>query len=403
MDLAPSEKEARKISFIANEIISKIKLKDATAILGGSGAKDTWLPNTHDIDIFVKFDYSKYENKSAKLADILYPALKRKFKKIARLHGSRDYFQFKYHGYNIEVIPILEINNYKEAKNITDISPLHISWVNSNINNLANDIRLAKQFCRANNLYGAESYIKGFSGYVLEILVIYCGSFINLLKVASDWKAKEVVDFYKVHKDPFASLNLSKVFSPLIVIDPVQPDRNAAAALSAEKYEKFRHLAKEYLKTKSDSFFMPKPLTKQSISRKFKHNQVIMLYANKKKGKPDVVGAKVLKAFNIIRDSLEMNEFKIVNADIKFNSHAVMYYILDRHPLSKYTKHYGPPIDKTEHLAIFKKKWKSFKIKQEGNRVYINVKRQYTNPLTLVKKMIKSKQIKPLVSSIKIA
>ncbi len=43
-------------------------------------------------------------------------------------------------------------------------------------------------------------------------------------------------------------LNKSKIQSPLIVIDPVQAGRNAAAALSFEKYDLLRKKAKEFLK-----------------------------------------------------------------------------------------------------------------------------------------------------------
>ena len=43
-------------------------------------------------------------------------------------------------------------------------------------------IRIAKAFCHANNSYGAESYINGFSGYALELLVYYYGSFLKFIK-----------------------------------------------------------------------------------------------------------------------------------------------------------------------------------------------------------------------------
>ena len=403
MNIAPSDKEAKKINDVANEIISNIRLKDSSIILGGSGAKNTWLSDTHDIDIFVKFNYAKYNDKSDKLSDILHKSLKSKFKDLLRLHGSRDYFQIKYKGYNIEIIPILDIRTYAEAKNITDVSPLHVEWVGKNIKGLSDDIRKAKLFCMANNLYGAESYIKGFSGYVLEILIIHYGSFLDLLKGASKWKPKEVIDIYGVHKDPFSDLNISKIQSPLILIDPVQPDRNASAALSFGKYEKFRHLAIEYLKHPSEDFFRHKPFTKQSVSKKFKGKEIIMLEAVLKKDKPDIAGAKVLKAFEHLGKSLLKNEFILVHADIQFsNKKAIMYYAIEKRKLSLYKKHYGPPLDNEKHLQAFKKAWKNSKIEQEGSKVYVNVKRDYLNPLQLVKDMVKSKDVKSLASKIKI-
>ncbi len=403
MNFSPSDKEAKKINDVANEIISNIRLKDTTIILGGSGAKNTWLSDTHDIDIYVKFDYAKYNEKSDKLSDILHKSLKNKFKGLIRLHGSRDYFQIKHKGYNIEIIPILDIRTYAEAKNITDVSPLHIEWVGKNIKGLADDIRKAKLFCMANNLYGAESYIKGFSGYVLEILIIHYGSFLDLLKAASRWKPKEVIDIYNFHKDPFADLNISKIMSPLILIDPVQPDRNAAAALSFEKYEKLRQLCQQYLKHQSNDFFIFKPFTKVAIARSHKSKKIIMLQAALRDDKPDIAGAKVLKLFEHIGKQLVRSGFILINADIQFHDKkAVFYYVLDKKSLSKLKKHYGPPIENEKHLTSFKKAWKNHEVKQEGNKAYVLINRDYTKPEQLVKDLIKTKEHKHLASSIKI-
>ena len=73
--IKPTEKEELEVNKKVADILSKIKVKDAKVVLGGSGAKGTWLKNTTDIDIFVKFNYSKYKNKSSKLAGSLKPAL----------------------------------------------------------------------------------------------------------------------------------------------------------------------------------------------------------------------------------------------------------------------------------------------------------------------------------------
>jgi tRNA nucleotidyltransferase (CCA-adding enzyme) len=77
-----------------SEIISKIqselssrKIK-ADVVIGGSVAKGTYLKN-YDFDVFVQF----YKNPSS---DVLEKVLKKAFKKIERLHGSRDYFKIKY-------------------------------------------------------------------------------------------------------------------------------------------------------------------------------------------------------------------------------------------------------------------------------------------------------------------
>jgi len=47
---------------------------------------------------------------------------------------------------------------------------------------ILDEIRIAKAFCYANNCYGAESYISGFSGYALELLVYHYKSFLKFIK-----------------------------------------------------------------------------------------------------------------------------------------------------------------------------------------------------------------------------
>ena len=108
-EIRPDREYEQKIFSIIASIISSINKgdRDFKAVLGGSGAKGTWL-KTFDADIFVLFNYKKYQDKSDKLSDILEKTLKKKFK-ITRLHGSRDYFQIKKEGFTFEIVPILGI------------------------------------------------------------------------------------------------------------------------------------------------------------------------------------------------------------------------------------------------------------------------------------------------------
>src|SRR3989338_2485664 len=183
--IKPSKREQKETKETIAEFLQKLNknLPAAKAILGGSGAKGTWLAGNHDVDIFVLFNYKKYKEQSTHLSLLLEPVLRKTFPKIAfvRLHGSRDYFQMDYNHLHFEIVPILAITKAEEAKNITDISPLHTKWVNKHSSKLKEDILLAKQFLKANRLSGAESSLSGFSGYVVEIVIIYYGSFEQFL------------------------------------------------------------------------------------------------------------------------------------------------------------------------------------------------------------------------------
>ena len=78
-EIKPDKEYEQEIFKRLNAIIKKInhKRKGFHAILGGSGAKGTWL-KVFDADIFVLFDYNKYKDKSNELSNILEKALKKK-------------------------------------------------------------------------------------------------------------------------------------------------------------------------------------------------------------------------------------------------------------------------------------------------------------------------------------
>lgn len=393
--IVPEKKEREtfeKVTTIFLKTLQKSLRTKAKVILGGSSAKDTWLSGNHDVDVFVQFDYHHFASRSQHLSEELEPILKKTFPKIKieRVHGSRDYFQLIYQGYNFEIVPILKIDNANKAINITDVSPLHTEWVNTHAKNLKNEIRLAKQFCKANKVYGAESYLGGFSGYVIEILVTTYGSFIDFLKASQQWKKKEVIDpskFYK--KDALFHLNKSKTQSAIIVIDPVDKNRNAAAALTADKVALFQKKAKEYLAKPSVSFFDKKVLTKEIIEKKAGKKPFVFLTAIPQSGKEDVIGMKIVKVFEFLKN--ELNSFEIIEGDWEWNDEVKYYFILRKNHLPEIQVHQGPPLTMKENVKDFKKK--NVKTYEEDGRIVAELKTKFPILKDYVKSMVKQKYI----------
>ena len=331
--IKPSQKEEDELKSLVKDFIQKIKIKDAKAVFGGSGAKGTWLRDQGDADIFVKFNLKKYKNKD--ISKIIEKELMKKFKKAELIHGSRNYFNVNYKGFVFEVIPILDIKKASEALNITDISPLHASWVIKKSNErIRDEIRKFKYFLKINGLYGAESYVKGFSGYAAEILIIYYKSFDNLIKNARKWKEGKIIDVE--HHDSASSLNESKI-SPLIIIDPVQEDRNAAAALSREKFLKLIELSRKKIS------FEEKKINLEDYD--------LVLEIIPKKNKKDVMGAKSLKVFEYLKKNL--NKFDVKDSYFKFDSRALLCFKLGKKELERYREHQGPPVKLEENVKAF--------------------------------------------------
>ncbi len=403
-EIQPDKAYENEIFSKLNELIKKINQgqKNIKAILGGSGAKGTWL-KTFDADIFVLFYYSKFKEKSDKLSDILEKILKKKFKNVKRLHGSRDYFQIKQGNFTFEIVPILKISKAEQAKNITDVSPLHSKWVLKH-KRLVNEIKLTKQFCQAQNVYGAESYIRGFSGYICEILTVYYGSFLSLIKNSAKWQSKVVIDVEKYYKgnDVFRLVNISKLVSPLIVIDPVQKDRNAAAALSNEKFEAFKKAARRFLQKPAKEFFIKKDMHSLFLKEKSINNRLITMKIKPLIGKIDVVGSKLLKIYEFLKEELKKHGFKIIKTDWEWDkkNDAIFYFLFDKKPLSKNIEIEGPPIKIKQHVEHFKKMHKKVFVK--NNRLYAKDKRKYTLVEDFLKNLVKNQFVKERIKSITI-
>lgn len=402
-NIKPSKADEKIVGEIINWVLGKInsRLKNAKAVLGGSGAKGTWLRDAFDVDIFVMFNYKDYKKKTDDISNILEQTLKKVFpRKVKRLHGSRDYFQIVNDGLTFEIVPILNIRNSKQAENITDVSPLHCKWVRKH-KKYSDEIRLTKQFCKANNIYGAESYIMGFSGYICEILTVYYKSFMNLLKNASKWKPKVVIDIEKYHKNPLDELNQSKLVSPIVIIDPVQDDRNAAAVVSYEKLNLFISKAKEFLKKPSKKFFENKKMDETDLLKKHKGSNMFTLEIKAKRGKEDVVGCKILKTFNYVKEKLIENDFEVKNSFWDFDRAATakLYFVTKKKKLSDMVEKTGPSIRLKKHSVAFKKKHKKTFVKK--GKLYALDKRKYKVPETLVKDLLKDKYIIEKVKSVK--
>jgi tRNA nucleotidyltransferase (CCA-adding enzyme) len=387
-NIVPNKTETQSVNEVSQEIIQIVNEQSekygAELLIGGSVAKGTWLPGIHDIDCFLQFNYQKYRNKSESLSDITEKIVKRCFSKYQRLHGSRDYFQTTYQGYEIEIIPVLKIINPKMMKNITDVSPLHFTWLSKKTakSGLQTDIRLTKQFFKANGLYGAESFIQGFSGHVIEVLIIHYGGFVKLLRHATRWKNTVIIDPESRYTDEtqlMLLMNDSKLTSPLIVVDPIQPERNASAALSKEKYEKLKKIALKFLAKPNTNFFVEDKITAEKIrARKSKNKLILLTITPEAETTIDVAGCRILKQFEYITQLIRGFDFKIIRKNWYWDKHseALLWFYVDPKKLSANFRHFGPPITVTEHAIAFRKQWSKYQVKQTNRKLYVDLPRK---------------------------
>lgn len=199
----------------------------------GSFAKNTILKENSDIDIFIRFNKTMH---SEEFEDWIIPWLKKcldgdeKEYTTELNYASHPYLSCTFKGYKIDIVPCFFIETIDEMLSAVDRTPLHTQFVKNSIilTNMADEIRLLKQFMKHNNLYGANESVKGFSGYLCECLVIRYGSFEKVLE-------NELKEFVNSRTHP--------IWFP----DPVDSHRNVGAALSVQKFNEFRTIARWYL------------------------------------------------------------------------------------------------------------------------------------------------------------
>jgi len=351
----------------------KLKIK-AGCFIGGSLAKGTIIKKErYDIDIFVRFEKNQKQKEAECISESLEKILKHSKVKFQRIHGSRDYFiiqerekgggkgKEKTKSIFFEIIPVLKIAKPQQAENTTDLSFFHVSYIMKETRKnpkLADEIMLAKAFCHAQGCYGAESYISGFSGYALELLICNYKSFANFIKQVAGSTEKIVIDkekLYKNRQDVLLNMNEAKLQSPVVLVDPTFKERNALAALSDETFEKFRKACLKFLKAPSRKFFQQKKINEKQFN--------FILEAETEKQAGDIAGSKLIKFCRFL--SMEIDKlFVIKKANFEYDESrntGIFYLSLKR---KKEIILEGPPAGMQERLASFRKAHKNVFIKR---------------------------------------
>ncbi len=251
----PPDDERKALERALGESIGKIKeVIDEMGLNAeispvGSAVRDTWLPGNYELDIFILFP--KEAGDKYVLGELVKEIARRAFGNFRQNYAEHPYVIVRYEGFDIDLVPAYKIKKGEKIVSSVDRTPLHSSYVLSKLKS-SEEVRLLKAFLKSINAYGAEEKVGGFSGYLCELLVIFYGSFLNTITNASDWKPPVYIDPEKHLSEEYA---LSMFHNPLIVIDPVDPRRNVAAALTLTQFNRFRTAAKAFLINPNLEFF----------------------------------------------------------------------------------------------------------------------------------------------------
>jgi tRNA nucleotidyltransferase (CCA-adding enzyme) len=346
----PSQEDRIHLKKISEDIISRIEHLAALqalslkAMLVGSAARDTWLSGDHDLDIFLGVPIDGSLDAALEIARIVAPEHEEKYAEHAYVHA-------RVNGFDVDLVPCYLVEDASKLKSAVDRTPFHTKYVARKIVGLEGDVLLLKQFLKGVGVYGSELRVGGFSGYLSELLVIRYGSFPKVLRAAKCWRPGEFIDLEgrgsRAHEEP------------LVVVDPVDPGRNVAAALTLDKMFQFVAASRCFLAEPCLDFFFPKPMSPISDEElqaqiNVRGSSLILVLFHSPPVVEDVLFPQLRKAEESVNAMMERNGFSLLRSDVgSFRDMAVMLFEMEVWELSKVCRRTGPPVWEEEHLSRF--------------------------------------------------
>ena len=346
----PGPEDRSRLLEVSNAILSQIdnlareRGLSLKAMLVGSAARDTWLAGDHDLDIFLGVSPDADIAAALEVARLVSPEYEEKYAEHAYVHA-------KVNGFDVDLVPCYLVDDPTHLKSAVDRTPFHTKYVSSRIVGREDDVLLLKQFMKGVGVYGSELKVGGFSGYLTELLVLCYGSFAGVLRAASGWKAREYLD-------PEGHGELEHA-EPLVVVDPVDPKRNVAAALTLDKMQQFASASRSFLAAPSLEFFFPAkvmPLSDEELLELIcrRGSRIILVDFQAPAVVEDILYPQLHKAEESAKALLERNGFRLLRSEVgSYRDRAFLLLEMEVWELSRVSRRMGPPVSEAEHLSRF--------------------------------------------------
>jgi len=435
-EITPTQKQIDLIKNITKKLKDLLDKKakelniDYTKIepQGSTGIKQTQLRNDFDIDLFIGLDYGQFKPKYRGLS-------KSKLKKVSKkdffilcnkwilpsltldefnnprlLYAEHPYVTVDYFLNDIKVkIDIvlhfdLDLEFIKKNGPITavDRSPWHGSFVKDELNHdQKNDVRLLKQFFKSCYSYGDKSAIGkiGFIGYSAELLIYYFNDLTNLFYNFNELNKKPLDYYNRIEEELSKIVHFQNDY--LIIIDPIDKNRNVASAISERAYKYCNLKVSEFLKEPSPDFFRIRPITEVNLSNKEDtllskiyiielQNTDIKIHYTINRDKLYSLGESI-KA-NGEKEFSHFDRFGKIIFEVYFEEEKNQYNLAifcEKPNISKTYIRKGPPITEETHAINFKKKNPDY-FEKEGY-LWIETIREFSIFSDFLKEFVKNK------------
>ncbi|MEJ2294652.1 MAG: hypothetical protein P8Y23_07770 [Candidatus Lokiarchaeota archaeon] len=277
-----------------------------------------------------------------------------------------------------------------------DRSPWHGRFVRDKLTiPQKSDVRLLKQFFKAAHCYGDKSAVGkvGFIGYSAELLIYYLGDLYTLFNRFHELETTPLDYYNRSEKELDDIIHFQNEF--LIIIDPIDSNRNVASAISKRAYKYCKYLVSQFLKNPSESYFTLSEIPELDLST-FDESRMIYYFMIELFNRDENVHYtinrdKLYSLAESIKATGEKEyshherfgsiEFELYFDD-KLHEYDIAFYV--EHPkISNYYLRQGPPLKEKFHAKKFKEKNPQFTIKDEY--LWVETKREYCDFLSFLR------------------
>jgi len=405
--IVPSEAERTRMSRLAQTLKEQVQSILAKSGVGGnvsiqgSYARDTWLSGEADLDIFASFpttmDRKEWTEK-------VLPAIRKGIRaETIDRYAEHPYLEFHIEGIRVNVVPCYSVEK-GQWKSATDRTPYHTEYMRKYLTpEMRLEARLLKRFMKGIRSYGAEIRVGGFSGMLVETLILHYRSFLETLTRASSWKPVIFLDI----ENPSSSQDrrFRELGSPLVVIDPVDPNRNLAAAVRDDKLWGFVAASRELQNNPGRWYFFPprpKPRTKSEFAKLFDNQgrDIVAISFEHSRIVPDVLWGQLLKVENSLVELMVRQDFHPVRSTVWSDESrsSTILVELESWTLPGVQMRQGPPVSKQDDSRGFLERHLNVRDTVrgpwvEGNRWVVDKKRRILTIKQLVLAALKDRKL----------
>jgi tRNA nucleotidyltransferase (CCA-adding enzyme) len=368
---------------------------EAKVRVEGSVAKDTWLKENPDIDIFIRLPTSIPRKNLGDIGLKIARKAAAGYEQLERF-AEHPYLEICIKGYHADIVPSYD-TKLGEWQSATDRTPYHTDYINTHLSqHLRGEVRLLKRFMQGIGVYGAEIRVGGFSGYLCELLVMNYGSFAGTVEAFAHYKGRVIIDSEKFYMDRQNELAL--LFpEPLVIVDPVDKDRNVASAVQPEKLHEFIGAVKSFLQNPSKAYFYPpksQPLPIAELKKRLESREaaLVFLVISQVEAVPDVLWGQLYKTKRSLRKLMELADFRVLRDSVWSNEKnlSVFVFELEAQRVPNIKKHLGPPLHRGVECESFLAKYAQNPVVIAGpyiedGRWIVMVPRKATDAVELLK------------------